>query len=87
MSGQALPSKAALGHRAALALAVLILAAAVAGFAFIHLRANRVEIRCDTRNLASARVASRAGFALEATLHHDCRDTAGTARAASRGAG
>ncbi len=32
--------------------------------------ANRIEIRCDARNLRSRRVAERAGYALEATLHN-----------------
>ena len=40
-------------------------------FAFEHLRANRVEIRCDARNARSADVARRCGFLLEGTLRHD----------------
>lgn len=43
---------------------------AITGFAFERLGARRVEIRCDPRNLLSQRVAQRAGFALEATLHN-----------------
>ena len=38
-------------------------------FAFETLGARRVEIRCDARNVRSRRVAERAGYALEATLH------------------
>jgi RimJ/RimL family protein N-acetyltransferase len=41
----------------------------VTRFAFETLGARRVEIRCDARNERSRRVAERAGFELEATLH------------------
>lgn len=47
---------------------------AVAGvnqFAFETLKAERVEIRCDSRNDRSAAVARKAGFTLEATLRHN----------------
>lgn len=37
-------------------------------FAFDHLRAERLEIRCDTNNLRSAGVPRRVGFTHEATL-------------------
>jgi len=54
----------------------------IATFAFTHLRANRVEIRCDARNVRSAAVAKRCGFLLEGTFRHedlgvegDLRDT------------
>ena len=40
-------------------------------FAFAALGARRVEIRCDARNLVSARVAERAGFHLEGELHNN----------------
>jgi RimJ/RimL family protein N-acetyltransferase len=40
-------------------------------FAFDTLGARRVEIRCDSRNLPSARVAERAGFELEARLNNN----------------
>ena len=40
-------------------------------FAFDTLGARRVEIRCDSRNLASARVAERAGCELEGKLHNN----------------
>ena len=43
-------------------------------FAFETLGARRVEIRCDVKNVRSAAVARRAGFALEGALHHDARD-------------
>src|SRR5829696_8475523 len=39
-------------------------------FAFDTLGARRVEIRCDSRNLPSTRVAERAGFELEGRLEH-----------------
>ncbi|HET7011327.1 MAG TPA: GNAT family N-acetyltransferase [Anaerolineales bacterium] len=41
--------------------------------AFTEMHAERVEIRCDSRNVPSRRVAERAGFRLEATLHSDDR--------------
>jgi len=43
----------------------------ITAFAFTHLKANRVEIRCDARNDRSAAVARRCGFLLEGTLRHD----------------
>lgn len=45
--------------------------------AFETLRAARVEIRCDTRNERSIRVAERCGFELEGTLRKESRDTTG----------
>ena len=39
-------------------------------FAFEHLGARRVEIRCDTLNRKSARVAERAGYTLEGELRN-----------------
>ena len=44
---------------------------AITAFAFTHLQANRVEIRCDAKNTRSAAVAKRCGFLLEGTLRHD----------------
>ncbi len=41
---------------------------------------ERLEWRCDTRNLASARVAEKNGLALEGTLRGDARDVAGELR-------
>ncbi len=46
----------------------------ISAFAFKHLNAERLEIRCDARNTRSAAVAERAGYALEARLHHHMRD-------------
>jgi RimJ/RimL family protein N-acetyltransferase len=43
----------------------------ITAFAFDSLGARRVEIRCDSRNLPSARVAERAGFLLEGELHNN----------------
>jgi RimJ/RimL family protein N-acetyltransferase len=40
--------------------------------------AQRLEIRCDSRNTASARVAQRAGFIHEATLRRNRRDMQGS---------
>jgi RimJ/RimL family protein N-acetyltransferase len=53
---------------------------AITSFAFDTLGARRVEIRCDPRNLKSARVAERAGFALEGTLRNNELGTDGTPR-------
>jgi len=53
---------------------------AIASFAKNMLKARRLEIRCDARNAASARVAERAGFQYEATLRQDSRDNAGQLR-------
>jgi len=47
---------------------------ALTAMAFERLKAARVEIRCDQRNLASAAVAKRAGFRLEGILVNDRRD-------------
>jgi RimJ/RimL family protein N-acetyltransferase len=44
---------------------------ALTAFAFERLQANRVEIRCDTRNARSVAVAKRCGFLQEAILRHD----------------
>ena len=40
-------------------------------FAFTHLKANRIEILCDARNVRSAAVAKRCGFLLEGILRRD----------------
>lgn len=56
---------------------------AVAGiteFAFETLGARRVEIRCDTLNTASVRVAERAGYKLEGTLRNESISTGGDLR-------
>lgn len=48
--------------------------------AFRDMAANRVEIRCDSRNQRSRRVAERAGYRLEAELQHDDRANDGSLR-------
>ncbi len=55
-------------------------ARAITAFAFDALGAKRVEIRCDSRNLPSARVAERAGFRLEGELHNNEVGTDGVPR-------
>ena len=43
----------------------------ITAFTFTHLKANRVEIRCDADNQRSAAVAKRCGFLLEGILRND----------------
>lgn len=45
--------------------------------AFGQLLANRLQIIMDPRNVRSERVAQRAGFQLEGTLHHTSLDSTG----------
>ncbi len=45
--------------------------AGITNFAFGVIGAERVEIRCDTRNIRSANVAQKAGYKLEVTLRHN----------------
>ncbi|MEN2768951.1 GNAT family N-acetyltransferase [Ornithinibacillus xuwenensis] len=52
-------------------------AAAIADFAFQELAANRVEIRCDAKNVKSRAVAERIGFELEGILKKDSVDVYG----------
>jgi len=52
-------------------------AARIAHFAFEELAAERVEIWCDAANERSAAVARRAGFALEARVQRNRRNTSG----------
>ncbi len=40
-------------------------------YAFTHLAANRVQIRCDERNIRSAAIPRRLGFVQEARLRND----------------
>jgi ribosomal-protein-serine acetyltransferase len=49
----------------------------ITDFAFRLLHAERLEIRCDSRNTRSVAVAERAGFSLEACFHHERRDNEG----------
>ncbi len=48
--------------------------------AFEQLGANRVEIRCDVRNVRSRRVAERCGYVLEGTMRRDALATDGRLR-------
>ena len=52
----------------------------ITAFAFAHLRANRVEIRCDALNARSAAVARRCGFFCEGILRHDSLSVDGELR-------
>ena len=49
----------------------------IAQFAFTHLKAERLEIRCDAKNISSMRVAERANFQLEARFRNYTRDVYG----------
>ncbi|MBI5958666.1 MAG: GNAT family N-acetyltransferase [Chloroflexi bacterium] len=52
----------------------------ITAFAFEYLHAERIEIRCDARNVRSAAVAERAGYVLEARFHHHARAVDGGLR-------
>jgi len=52
--------------------------AGVTAFAFNHLGAERVELRCDSLNERSIAVARRAGYTLEGTLRNNYANTNGT---------
>ncbi len=49
-------------------------------FAIHQLSANRIEIRCDSNNIRSERIAERLGFTLEGILRSDIRDITGILR-------
>jgi RimJ/RimL family protein N-acetyltransferase len=53
---------------------------AISNYAVHELQANRIEIRCDSRNVRSARVAERLGFTLEGILRHDACAADGSLR-------
>lgn len=53
---------------------------AITNFAVHELQANRIEIRCDERNMQSAKVAQRLGFTLEGILRKDACGTDGSLR-------
>lgn len=53
---------------------------AITQYAVQELQANRIEIRCDSRNTLSAKVAKRSGFFLEGILRSDKRDVEGMLR-------
>ncbi|MWC27654.1 GNAT family N-acetyltransferase [Paenibacillus sp. MMS18-CY102] len=53
---------------------------AITDYAIQALQANRIEIRCDSLNQSSARIAERLGFALEGILRNEKCDAAGSLR-------
>lgn len=53
---------------------------AITSYAIRELQAHRIEIRCDSRNVRSARVAARASFTLEGILRNDACDVNGSLR-------
>lgn len=53
---------------------------AITNYAVQELQANRIEIRCDSRNSQSARIAERSGFTLEGILRGDKCDVNGKLR-------
>ena len=53
---------------------------ALTRYAFLQLRAARLEIRCDEMNIRSSNVAERLGYLHEATLRRDARTPQGALR-------
>ncbi len=53
---------------------------AITDFAFITLRAQRLQIRCDAQNARSRAVAERCGYTLEGRLRRDSRTPKGELR-------
>jgi RimJ/RimL family protein N-acetyltransferase len=53
---------------------------AITQYAIHELQANRIDIRCDSRNTRSARVAERLSFTFEGTLRNDKCDVDGLLR-------
>ena len=53
---------------------------ALVGYAFEHVRAERIELITDEENTASRKVAERCGFSLEGILRHERRSPAGDLR-------
>lgn len=53
---------------------------AITDFAVQQLQANRIEIRCDSRNTQSARIAERSGYTLEGIMRNDKCDVDGQLR-------
>jgi RimJ/RimL family protein N-acetyltransferase len=49
----------------------------ISNFAFVELKARRVEIRCDSKNLKSRRIPEVLGFTLEGILKHEGRSADG----------
>lgn len=54
--------------------------AALTQFAMVNLRANRVVLTTDEKNVASRRLAERVGFELEGTLRHERKNPRGDLR-------
>lgn len=52
----------------------------ITGFAFRELGARRVEIKCESTNTKSMKVAERCGYTLEAEVRNDARSVSGELR-------